>query len=286
MLPTARRQRFRDHLAGDVCIQPASVFDPITARMADALGFEIGMLAGFVASAVVLGAPDVAVLSLPELAEQARRVTRASDISLLVDADHGYGNALGVMRTVRELENAGVSAMTIEDSSLPAAFGAGESEQLIGIDEMTAKLRAALEARVDPATVIIGRTHAMRREGLESTLARARAYAATGVDAIMAVNMPGEADLSALEAAVDLPLVIGGPSSPLSNQQLATHRVRIVVRGHAVLQAAVKAVHEALSRQVQGQPWSGYADLLASAELMGIATGSDMHERWRQDFLG
>jgi carboxyvinyl-carboxyphosphonate phosphorylmutase len=286
MRPTERRQRFRNHLAGITCVQPASVFDPITARIADALGFEIGMLGGSVASAVVLGAPDVAVLSLTELAQQAQRVTRASDISLVVDADHGYGNALGVMRTVHELENAEVSAMTIEDSSLPAAFGASGSEPLISTNEMTAKLRAALEARADPATVIIGRTHAMRSEGLESTLARARAYAATGVDAIMVVNMPNEVDVSALEAAGDLPLVIGGPVSPMTNEQLAAHRVRVVIRGHAVLQATVKAVYEALSRQAAGQAAPEYADLLASTEQMGVATGTEIYERLRQDYLG
>ena len=286
MLPTERRRRFRDHLTGGVCIQPASVFDPISARLAGSLGFEIGMLAGSVASAVVLGAPDVAVLTLPELAAQARRITRVSDISLMVDADHGYGNALSVMRTVRELEDAGVSAMTIEDSSLPAAFGASDREQLIGIDEMTAKLHAALEARQDPATVIVGRTHAMRHEGLDSALTRARAYAATGVDAIFVVSIPEEQDLAALAAAVELPLMIGGPSTPLTNEQLAGHRVRIVIRGHAVLQAQVKAVYEALRHHAQGDPSSAYADLLASPELMAVATGAEAHERWRQEYLG
>ena len=91
-----------------------SVFDAMSARLAEAAGFEIGMLAGSIASAMAIGAPDWTLITLTEFADQARRITRASDISLMVDADHGYGNALNVMRTVEEMENAGVSALTIE----------------------------------------------------------------------------------------------------------------------------------------------------------------------------
>ena len=118
-----RRERLRKHLAGSECVRPASVFDPVSARIADSLGFEFGMLGGSVASAVILGAPDLAVVTLTELADQCRRIARASDISLVVDADNGYGNALSVMRTVEELEDAGVSGMTIEDTALPQSYG-------------------------------------------------------------------------------------------------------------------------------------------------------------------
>ena len=159
MLLSERRQRYRRVLAGDACVYPASVFDPMSARMAESLGYDVGMLAGSIASAAVLGAPDLVVLTLTEFAEQIRRITRAGSLSLMVDADHGYGNALNVMRTVEELETAGVAALTIEDTLLPAAFGdAGEG--LIGVPEMLGKLRAAVAARQDPSLVIIGRTSA------------------------------------------------------------------------------------------------------------------------------
>ena len=119
MLLSERRERYRRVLAGDACVYPASVFDPMSARMAESLGYDVGMLAGSIASATVLGAPDLVVLTLTEFAEQIRRITRASSLSLMVDADHGYGNALNVMRTVEELETAGVAALTIEDTLLP-----------------------------------------------------------------------------------------------------------------------------------------------------------------------
>ena len=101
---TDRRRRFRAILKVGRCYHPASVFDPLSARIAQDLGFEVGMFAGSTASLTVLGAPDLIVLTLSEFAEQAYRINRAFDVPLLVDADHGYGNALNVMRTVQELE--------------------------------------------------------------------------------------------------------------------------------------------------------------------------------------
>src|SRR5204862_1377047 len=157
MLLSERRQRYRQILAGNVCIHPASVFDAMSARMAESLGFEIGMFSGSIGSGTVLGAPDLVVLTLTEFAEQLRRITRGSDLPLMVDADHGYGNALNVMRTVEELETSGVAALTIEDTVLPTPFG-GQGEGLISTEEMLGKLRGAVSARQDPALVIRGRT--------------------------------------------------------------------------------------------------------------------------------
>ena len=114
-----RREAARAVLAGSACIHPASVHDPLTGRIAESLGFELGMFAGSIASLTVLAAPDLITLTLTEFAEQALRINRACTLPLVVDADHGYGNALNVMRTVEELEVAGVSAMSIEDTELP-----------------------------------------------------------------------------------------------------------------------------------------------------------------------
>ena len=100
---TERRTRFRTQIEGEKCVHPGSVFDAMSARIAEDLGFEIGMFAGSTASLAVLGAPDHIVLTLPEFAGQAYRICRAGNLAILVDADHGYGNALNVMRTVQEL---------------------------------------------------------------------------------------------------------------------------------------------------------------------------------------
>src|SRR6185503_19764446 len=108
---TDRRERYRELINGSECLHPGSVFDAISARIAEDLGFEIGMFAGSIASFAVLGAPDMIVLTLTEFAAQAYRINRAGKLPLMVDADHGYGNALNEMRTVQELATAGVAAL-------------------------------------------------------------------------------------------------------------------------------------------------------------------------------
>ena len=183
MTATERRQRVRAILAGGACVHPASVFDPVSARLAAGIGFEMGMLAGSIASFTVLGAPDLVLLTLTEFAEQIRRICRAAPLPLLVDADHGYGNALNAMRTVQELEAAGVAALTIEDTQLPTPFGAA-GPALISREEGVGKLRAALAAREDPATVIVARTSAAGIAGVDEAIARARLYAPLGPDAL------------------------------------------------------------------------------------------------------
>ena len=189
MTHTERRNRLRELIAGNQCLSPASVYDALSARVAKSVGYEIGMLAGSVASNTTLGAPDLIVLTMTEFADQIRRITRASDLSLIVDADHGYGNALNVMRTVEECEHSGVSAMSIEDTYLPTRYGNSGGEELISIPEGVGKMKAALAARSDPSLVIAGRTSALKVEGVEGTLARAKAYAEAGVDAIFLVGV-------------------------------------------------------------------------------------------------
>src|SRR5215470_18886582 len=148
-----RRERLRAIIAGGRCIYPASVHDPIAARIAEDLGFEAMMLAGSVASLAVLGAPDVVVLTLSEFADQAYRINRAGKLPLLVDADHGYGNALNVKRTIEELETAGVAALSIEDTELPTPFGSAKP-RLISIAEGVGKMKAAIAGRQDPLLCI------------------------------------------------------------------------------------------------------------------------------------
>ena len=156
---TGRRERFRALFAGGRCVHPGSVFDPLSARIAEELGFEAGMFAGSVASLTVLGAPDLILLTLSEFAEQAYRINRAGNLPLLVDADHGYGNALNAKRTVEELETSGVCALSLEDTELPTAFGTTRP-RLTSIAEGVGKVKAALAGRQDPALCIAGRCRA------------------------------------------------------------------------------------------------------------------------------
>src|SRR6478752_1347749 len=178
-----RRDALRLILTGSTCIRPGSVYDAISIRVAEDLGFELGMFGGSVASLAVLGDPDIALITLTEFAEQIRRMSRAATLPVLVDADHGYGNALNVRRTVQELEMAGAAGLTIEDTLLPAAFGEAKT-QLISLEEGVGKMKAAIDGRADPSLVIMGRTGAASITSIEDASRRARAYEATGVDAL------------------------------------------------------------------------------------------------------
>jgi carboxyvinyl-carboxyphosphonate phosphorylmutase len=282
---TDRRKRFRALLAGDRCIHPGSVFDPISARIAEDLGFELGMFAGSTASLTVLGAPDLIVLTLSEFAGQAYRINRAGGLPLMVDADHGYGNALNAKRTVEELETAGVCGLSLEDTDLPTPHGTTKP-RLTSIAEGVGKMKAALAGRQDPALCIAGRTSAISISGLDDAIARGKAYEEAGVDALFFVGVKTRAELDAISAATTLPLILGGGTPELSDlAYLSARRVRVALQGHQPFAAAVKAVHDTLKALRDGTPpakLSGVAD----AELMKRVTRDADYTKWTKDFLG
>src|SRR6185437_3969563 len=249
---TGRREKLRAIIEGNRCIHPASVYDGVAARLAEDLGFEAIMFAGSVASFTVLAAPDLCVLTLTEFAAQAYRINRAGTLPLCVDADHGYGNALSVKRTVEELETAGVSALTIEDTLLPEAFGA-EATQLISIEEGVGKMRAALAGRQDPRLVICGRTSAIGITGVDDTIARLKAYEAAGVDMLFMAGLKNRAQLDAVSAAVNKPLFLGSvPEDMMDLDYLSARRVRVCLQGHHSFWAGVAGVHAALKALREG----------------------------------
>jgi carboxyvinyl-carboxyphosphonate phosphorylmutase len=281
-----RRERLRALLAERRCVRPASVFDPVSARIAEDLGFELGMLGGSVASVTVTGAPDLTGLTLSELALQCYRICRAGDLSLLVDADDGYGNALNVMRTVAELEAAGVAALTIEDTRLPQPYGLGGRVSLIPLEEGVAKMRAALVARSDPRLVIVGRTSAPEVTDLEDGIRRLRAYAEAGVDALFPIGVTKRAELEAVHAAVpDAALIVGVDSEELDDlDYLAGRGVRIAPHAHVSFSASVRAIYDTLRAFREGVPaWKLVG--LADADLMKRVSRHATYEQWRKTFV-
>jgi oxaloacetate decarboxylase len=280
-----RRDTLRSILSGTSCIRPGSVYDAISIRIADDLGFEVGMFGGSVASLAVLGDPDIALITLTELAEQMRRMSRASSLPVVVDADHGYGNALNVRRTMEELETAGAAGLTIEDTLLPQTFGQG-AVQLISLQEGVGKMRAALDARGDPALVVIGRTGAVSITSLEDAIARAKAYEATGVDALFFTGIKARAELEAIAAATTLPIVLGGAPAEMSDLgYLAGQRVRIALQGHAPFAAATQAVYDTLKALREGSPPKDLKGL-ASSKLTGRLTREAKVKARSAEFLG
>ncbi len=285
MLLSERRKQYRRILEGNVCIHPASVFDAMSARMAASLGFEVGMFAGSIASGTVLGAPDLVVLTLTEFAEQIRRITRGSDLPLMVDADHGYGNALNVMRTVEELETSGVAALTIEDTVLPTPFG-GKDEGLVSVGEMLGKLRGAVAARQDPSLVVIGRTGALRRGGVAEAEKRLKVYQDTGIDAIFLAGASTREEVEAMHRVTRLPLLLGGATPALADRNfLAANGVRIALQGHHPFYAAAKAVYDTLKYLREGGAPGGLKDRVASDELLTVALKRNDYGRWQGEYL-
>ena len=282
---TERRNRLRQILAGNQCISPASIFDPLSARVAESVGYQLGMLAGSTASSTTLAAPDLIVLTMTEFADQIRRIQRACTMPLLVDADHGYGNAMNVMRTVEECEHSGVAAMSIEDTELPTRFGNKGGETLISIEEGVGKMKAALAARSDPSLVIAGRTSAIKSEGVEGALARAKAYAAVGVDAIFLVGVEKVEEVKAVHDAVKLPIILGSAPASIKREDFAKAGARILLQGHQPVAAAVKALREVYEHLYKGGAPAALKDKIASNDEMNAMTRNDIWKGWQKDYL-
>lgn len=276
------RHAFRKLLASPVCYHTASVFDPMSARIAADLGFEVGILGGSVASLQVLAAPDFALITLSEFAEQATRIGRVAQLPVIADADHGYGNALNVMRTVTELERAGVAALTIEDTLLPAQFGR-KSTDLISIDEGVGKIRAALEARVDQELSIIARTNAALIP-VEEVIARVVAYQNAGADGVCMVGIRDFAHLEEIARHVSVPLMLVTYGNPQlhDDTRLAELGVRIAVDGHGAYFAAIKATYDCLREQ---RRITSSASDLSATELTHTYTVPGDYIVWAREFM-
>ena len=283
---TEQRKRFRAILNGTECLSPASVYDALSCRVAESVGYKLGILAGSVSSNTTLAAPDLILLTLTDFADQVRRMMRVSDLSLLVDADHGYGNALNVMRTVQELEHAGVSAMSIEDTALPIRYGQPEGkDELISTGEMVGKLKAAVAARRDPSTVIAGRTAALKVEDTARTVERVKAYAACGVDCIFVIGVETVDQVKAIHDASKLPVIVGSAPASIKREDFAKSGARVLLQGHQPVAAAVKALRAVYEHLHSGGAAADLKDRIASNKEMDALVFGEDYKQYMRDFL-
>ena len=281
---TPSREKFRAVLEGDKCVHPGSVFDAMSARCAEDIGFEVGMFAGSTASMAVLGSPDLIVLTLTEFAGQAYRINRAGNLPLLVDADHGYGNALNVKRTIEELETAGVAGLTIEDTDLPRPYGTTKP-QLISIEEGVGKMKAALAGRQDKSLAIAGRTSAVGINGVEDGIARAKAYEKAGVDAMFFAGIKNKTDMEAIAAEVKIPIYLGSTPPEINDlAYLGGQGVRIALQGHTPIHAAVQVVYDTLKALRDGTP-SGDIKNVVKGDLKEQILRGDNYKTWQKKYL-
>ena len=280
-----RRERFREYLQSGGCVYPASVYDPLSSRMAQELGFEVGMLAGSVASLTVLGEPDHIVLTLSEFADQALRISRASELPLMVDADHGYGNALNVRRTVEELENAGVSGLSIEDTELPRPFRSAGRSTLVSVEEGCGKMKAAVAGRQDPGLMIAARTSAPSVNDIDDTLNRIRAYQDTGVDAVFLVGVKQKVQLEKITEVCRLPMILGGAGVEIMDRDyLGSMGVGLCLQGHQPVMAAILATYNSLKALREGVT-PGELEGLPDKSLVNRLSRVKEYDRWIDEFL-
>lgn len=242
----------RTRLGTGASLPMPGVFDALSARLAARAGFEVVFVSGYGMSATQLGEPDFGILTQSEAIATATRVCAAVDVPVVVDADTGYGNAVNVMRTVRELVRAGAAGVFLEDQVWPKRCGHMRGKRVIPVAEQVGKLRAAVEARGDDDLVIVARTDARQAVGLEDAITRALAYREAGADALF-VEAPQSLDeLREIGRRLPPPLVANmveqGATPDLSAEELAAMGFQWVVYPVAGLFAATHAMQAVYGR--------------------------------------
>jgi methylisocitrate lyase len=270
-----RTTRFRELIEDPEILILPGVHDALSARIAAEAGFSAVTCGGYAATASLLGAPDIAQLSMTEMADLYARLCDATTLPILADADTGYGNAVNVARTVRAFERAGVAALFIEDQVAPKRCGHMDGKRVIPVAEMVAKLKAALDARTDRDLVIMARTDARAIEGLEAAIERAQIYREAGADVIF-VEAPLTLDeMSRICSEVPAPCmannVEGGKTPLLSAAQLE----EIGYAAVAFPVAATYAIAQTLRRLYTILRQSGDTAALQK-EMVGFAAFHDI----------
>jgi len=268
------RPRLKDLIKRGAPILAPGAYDALSARLVEEAGFPAVYVTGFGSSAGYLGRPDVGLMTMSEMVDNARRIADAVSIPVIADADTGYGNAINVIRTVMEFERAGVSAIHLEDQVAPKKCGHMEDKRVIPADEMAAKVRAAVDARNSKDFIIIARTDARAMEGLDAALARARLYREAGADVLFVEAPQSEAEIKAIAAAFpDVPLLFnyaeGGKTPAVDHAMLAKLGFAIVIFPISTMLAAMRSMREVLVRIKQdGSPINVVSELPAFSDFL------------------
>ena len=244
------RQALKDLLKRNKLLVAPGCFDGLSARLAEQAGFEAVYLSGG-GVARSMGIPDIGLVTMSEVIERAAQVVSAVKIPVIADADTGYGNAVNLVRTIREFERTGAAAIHIEDQITPKRCGHLDGKEVISLAEMEKKLEAALASRSDPNFCIIGRTDARAVHGFQDAVRRGRAFAKLGVDAVFVEAPQSEAELAEIPRAIpDIPLLVnvfkGGKTPMLPVDQLQRLGYRIAIYPSETQRAGIYAMRMAL----------------------------------------
>ena len=286
------RARLRELMGASAPLVAPGAYDALSARLIEQAGFDAIYMTGFGTTASLIGRPDVGLLSGAEMVDNARRIVSAVDVPVIADADTGYGNAINVVRTVQLYEQAGVAGIQLEDQVMPKKCGHMSGKLLIGADEMAGKLRAAVEARRDPDLLIIARTDAVAVTGVDDAIARARAFAEAGADALFVEAPTSEEDIArvAKELRDVAPLVFnwaeGGKTPPLSLERITELGFALVIYPIGTVLAATAGIRALLATlKADGTPTAAMPGLPTFGEFTDLV-GLPEVQRLEQRFSG
>ena len=276
------RRRLRELLAGPAPVLAPGAYDALSARLVEQAGFDAVYMTGFGTSAALLGRPDIGLLTGSEMADNARRLVQAVGVPVIADADTGYGNALNVVRTVRDYEQAGVAALQLEDQVAPKRCGHRSGKAVIDVAEAVAKVRAAVAARTDPDLLVIARTDVAQVEGIDAAVDRAQRFADAGADVLFVEAPRTAADVEAVATRLaGYPLLFnwveGGQTEGLTLQAVADMGFRLVIFPISTLLAAtagMRGVLETLradsTTETYPGPMQSFPDFLDTIGLAGV----------------
>ena len=281
--PSEIRSRFRERLSKGGIIVAPGVFIPAAAMLAEELGFEAIYFSG-AAYSNMLGLPDLGVFTLSELSYYLRFFTNAVNIPLIVDVDTGFGEALNVARTVRELEDAGVSAIHIEDQEMPKKCGHLAGKRVVPVDEMVKKIKAAVEARRDDNFIIIARTDARDVEGFDSAVERAKIYIEAGADVIFPEALHSKEEFMEFARRVKAPLLANmtefGKTPYITVREFEEMGYRIVIFPVTTFRYAMGAIKRALiTLKNEGTQLSLINDMMSREDIYQLI-GYHNYEDW------
>jgi methylisocitrate lyase len=245
--------RFRAALAEEKPLQVAGAINAYTARLAEATGFRALYLSGGGVAANSLGLPDLGISTMEDVLTDVRRITDATSLPLLVDIDTGWGSAFNIARTIRSMIKAGAAAVHIEDQVGAKRCGHRPGKELVPAEEMVDRIKAAVDAKIDPQFVLMARTDALANEGLNAAIERAQAYVAAGADMIFAEAVTELDQYKAFRKAVGVPILANitefGQTPPFTREQLAEAGVDIVLyccAAYRAMNAAALKVYETI----------------------------------------
>ena len=245
------RKKFRALVESKEILVMPGAYDALSAKLIEETGFNVVYMTGYGQSASKLGAPDVGLMTMSEMAERVKDICAAVSVPVICDGDTGFGNVVNVVRTVREYERAGAAGIQLEDQTMPKKCGHMLGRQVVDAEEMVNKIRAAAAARQDPDFLIIARTDARTNHGVDEAIRRAKLYEQAGADILFVESLESAKEMRMVNEAVSKPtmanMVEGGRSPYLTAQQLQELGYRLVVFPVSTLYAAMKSVLDILS---------------------------------------